>query len=368
MAMKRRTKLTVGLLSLGAAVAAGGALRAHRAAGSARSAAGTVAVTRGTIIQKALAVGTIEPRVEISVKSQISGVVGRLYADVGDFVRAGDPLLEIRPTPTPLELAEARRQVELREIELDNLRRDIARQSALKDQGLVADRDYEATQQRYAEAQVQLQMAKERLALLDRGKITIAQDRLETVVRAPITGFILEKTVQLGDPVVPLTTYQEGTVLMTMAEMKDLVFRGTVDEIDVGKLREGMPVTIKIGALPQAQVDGVLSKISLKAKKQDNAAVFPVEIALVNTHGVRLRAGYSANADIVIARRDSVLMLPERVVTFAGDSAQVTVLLPDGTTERRTIRTGLSDALNVEILEGLAQGDRVLEPATRTIK
>ncbi len=366
--MKRRTKWTLGLLSIGVILAAGGALRARKAAGSARLTARTVAVTRGQIIQKALAVGTIEPRVQISVKSQISGVVGRLYADVGDFVKAGDPLLEIRPTPTPLELAEARRQVELREIELDNLRRDIARQSALKDQGLVSDRDYEATQQRYAEAQVQLQMAKERLALLDRGKVTIAQDRIETVVRAPITGFILENTVQLGDPVVPLTTYQEGTVLMTMAEMKDLLFRGTVDEIDVGKLREGMPVTIKIGALPQAQLDGVLSKISLKAKKQDNATVFPVEITLVDTHGVRLRAGYSANADIIIARRDSVLMLPERVVTFAGDSALVTLLLPDGATERRTVRTGLSDALNVEILDGLKEGDRVLEPAARTVK
>jgi HlyD family secretion protein len=295
-------------------------------------------------------------------------VVGRLYADEGDFVRAGDPLLEVKPTPTPLELADARRQVELRQIELDNLKRDINRQTALQKQGLVSDQQFETTQQNYAESQVQLKMAQERLALLDQGKVSTASGAIETVVRSPITGFILEKTVQLGDPVVPLTTYQEGTVLMTMAEMKDLLFRGTVDEIDVGKLKEGMPVTIKIGALPDATIEGMLSKISLKGKKQDNATVFPVEITLTGTHGTKLRAGYSANADIIVAQRDSALTIPERVVTFAGDSATVTVVQPDGTKQPRTITTGLSDALNVEVLKGLSLGDRVAEPALREIK
>jgi HlyD family secretion protein len=150
--------------------------------------------------------------------------------------------------------------------------------------------------------------------------------------------------------------------------MSDLLFRGTVDEIDVGKLEEGMPAAIKIGALPDARVDGRVAKISLKARKQDNAAVFPVEIALVDTHGAILRAGYSANADIIIARRDSALVIPERLVRFAGDSATVTVLLADGKTETRTITTGLSDALNVEVRSGLAEGEKVVEPPQRQIR
>src|SRR3990172_7815011 len=290
--MKRRTKVVVGVLGLAVVLAGVGVVRS-KADGSADGTTKTVSVTRGQIVEKALAVGTIEPRVEISVKSQISGVVGRLYADVGDLVRAGDPLLEVKPNPTPLELADARRQVELRHIELDNLKRDITRQSSLKQQGLVSEREYELTQQRYAEAEVQL------------------------------------------------TTYQEGTVLMTMAEMKDLLFRGTVDEIDVGKLHEGMPVTIKIGAIPEAKIEGILSKISLKAKKQESATVFPVEISLVEMHGSQLRAGYSAT---------------------------VTVLLPDGRTEKRTIKTGLSDALNVEVVSGLRDGEKVVEPPPREIK
>jgi len=365
--MKSRTKWLIGTVVLVGATA-GVAVVRSKADGSADGTTKTVTVTRGEIVDKALAVGTIEPEIEIEVKSQTSGVVRARFADVGDFVRAGDPLLEIKPNPTPLELADARRQVELRQLELNNLKKDAARLSTLKEQGLVSDQEYEGTLRRLSEVEVQVQMASERLALLESGKIKIADDDIETVVRSPITGFILEKTVEIGDPVVPLSTYQEGTVLLTMAAMSDLLFRGTVDEIDVGKLKEGMPVTIKVGALPEAHVEGRLAKISLKARKQDNATVFPVEIALVNTHGAVLRAGYSANADIIIARRDSALMIPERLVTFAGDSATVTVLLPDGKTEVHKITTGLSDALNVEVLSGLADGDKVVEPAPKEIK
>lgn len=365
--MSRRTKWVVGL-GLVAGALAGVAVVRSKAAGSDDGTTKTVAVTRGEIVDKALAVGTIEPRIEIEVKSQTSGVVRAQFADVGEFVRAGDPLLEIKPNPTPLELADARRQVELRELEVDNLKRDIDRQATLKQQGLVSDQEYETSQRRYAEVSVQVQMARERLALLESGKIRIANDNIETVVRSPITGFILEKAVEIGDPVVALSTYQEGTVLMSMAEMKDLLFRGTVDEIDVGKLREGLAVAIKIGALPDAKIEGTLSKISLKARKQDQATVFPVEITLVETHGTVLRAGYSANADVIIDRREGALMIPERLVTFEGDSASVTVLLPDGRTERRTIKTGLSDALNVEVLSGLAEGDKVVEPPPREIR
>jgi HlyD family secretion protein len=365
--MTRRTRWLLGAVVVVLA-SAGVAVVRSQADGSDDGTTRTVSVTRGEIVDQALAVGTIEPEIEVEVKSQSSGVVRARFADVGDFVKAGDALLEIKPNPTPLELADARRQVELRRLELDNLKRDAARLSTLKSQGLVSDQEYEGTLRRVSEVEVQVQMASERLALLESGKVTIAEDDIETVVRSPITGFILEKMVEIGDPVVPLSTYQEGTVLLTMAEMSDLLFRGTVDEIDVGKLREGMLVTIKVGALPEARVDGRLAKISLKARKQDNATVFPVEIALVNVHGAVLRAGYSANAGIIIARRDSALMIPERLVTFAGDSATVTVVLPDGRTELRTITTGLSDALNVEVVSGLTEGDRVVEPGTREIR
>lgn len=381
--MKRRRKIvwSVLIVVLIAGVAAG-----VRAANGSKSTdeVQTVEVTRSDLVDRALAVGTIEPDVEIVVKSKVSGVVRRRFADEGEYVRAGSPLLDIRPDPTPLELVEARRQIELREIELAQRTADLTRQQALRAQGLISEQEFETTQRGHAEAGLQMQMAMERLALLEDGRVTIKEREIESVVTSPIDGYILERIVQVGDPVVPLSTYQEGTVLMKMADMKELVFRGTVDEIDVGRLSEGMDVELRIGALPNVSVRGVLARISLQGRKEDNATVFPVEIALKpfedqpagggtgsdgnpEASAATLRAGYSANADIIIARRDSVLVVPERVVYFEGDSAWVEVDTQAGLAEKRAIRTGLSDAINLEVVSGLEESDRVREKPAREI-
>jgi len=295
-------------------------------------------------------------------------VVQRRYADPGDFVNAGDPLLEIKPDPTPLELVEGRNQVQLQNIQLENLKKEIARQQSLKDQGLISEQQYDATQRQFAEATLQVQIARERLALLEKGRVTSGAGNVETVVRSPIRGFVLEKMVEVGDPVVPLTTYQEGTVLMTMADMRNLIFRGTIDEIDVGRLKEGMAAEIKIGALPDAKVAGIVTKISLKAKKEEQATTFPVEIAIRATGGITLRAGFSANADIIIRDRRGVLTIPERVVFFGKNEAYVNLPKADGTTEKRVITTGLSDAINIEVLSGLKENEKVLEKPQKEIK
>ena len=327
-----------------------------------------VAVTRGELVDKAMAIGTIEPRVEVGVKSILAGVVRKRYAEVGDYVKKGAPLLEISPNPTPLELIELRRSIEMRQIELKNLQKELERQTELKKQNLNSDTDVELAQRRVDESTVQLSLSQERLSLQESGRIVGGDNAVETVIRSPIDGFVLEDSIEIGDPVVPLTPYQEGTVLMRMAAMKDLIFRGTVDEIDVGRLTEGMPVVIKIGALPDAQVKGKLSKIWLKARKQEQATVFPIEIVLTEVTGTTLRAGYSANAEVIIARRDSVVLIPERLITQRNDSSFVTVKKDDGTGEERRIKTGLSDAINVEVLEGLTVGEQVQEKPPKEIK
>lgn len=328
----------------------------------------TVAVERADIVDKALAVGQIEPDVEIGVKAQVSGVVKQLRADVGDHVQAGTPLLEIQPNPTPLQLVEARRQVEMDEADIPYLRREYERMEELRERGVVTVEEFEKARQRREQAELRVQLARERLALLEDGRVTSAGGDVETTITAPITGFILEKTVEVGDPVVPLTPSQAGTVLMSMAEMDDLIFRGTVDEIDVGRLEVGMPAEIKIGALPDAGVRGELVEISLKARKEENSTVFPVEIAVAaDSAGTLLRAGYSANAEVIIERRTDVLSIPERVVTFEDDSAFVEVWTPAGGRERRAVETGLSDAVRVEVLGGLEEGERVVEPEPREI-
>jgi HlyD family secretion protein len=327
-----------------------------------------VKVVRGDIVDKALAVGTIEPENEISIKSKVSGVVGRIFADAGTWVKAGDPLLEVKPDPTPLELADAKRQVQLSQVEVDNLTKESVRQESLAKKKLIAQRDYEDFQRNFQEAELRLKISKEKLALLESGKVRIENTEIESIVKAPISGYVLSKSVEVGDPVTPLTSYQEGTVLMKVANMERLLFKGTVDEIDVGKLREGMETEIKVGALPTDKIEGKLSKISLKAEKKENATVFPIEIVIPATKNATLRAGYSANANVIIQKKDSVLVIPERVVTFRNDSAFVKVVLGPGKNEERLIKTGLSDAINIEVLRGLQEGDSVYEKPVKKIE
>jgi HlyD family secretion protein len=203
---------------------------------------------------------------------------------------------------------------------------------------------------------------------MESGRVKIDNTEIESIVKAPIDGYVLSKTVEVGDPVTPLTTYQEGTVLMKMANMERLLFKGTVDEIDVGKLKEGMETILKVGALPNDTVRGVLRKISLKAEKKENATVFPIEILIPKANNATLRAGYSANANIIIKKMTNVLIIPERVVTFRNDSAFVKVVLSADKEEDRYIKTGLSDAINIEVVAHLAEGDSLAEKPVKKIE
>jgi HlyD family secretion protein len=327
-----------------------------------------VTVEEGTIVEKALAVGTIEPQNEIQVKSKISGVVSRIYAEPGTYIERGQPLIEIEPDPTPLELAEAKRNLEMSAIDVNTARRELDRMTQLKDRNLISEREYEEFIRRHDDAVLRDQMNRERLQLLESGRVNIAGTEIESIIKAPISGYILEKMVDIGDPVVPLTSFQAGTALMTMAAMDNLLFKGTVDEIDVGKLFEGMPAEIKIGAMPGVVITGHLDKISLKAQRQENAIVFPVEIVIDNTNGHTLRAGFSANADIIIERRENILIVPERVITFTDGISMVE--LQGSTPQARVeheIETGLSDAINIEVKDGLKKGDKVLEKPVRKL-
>jgi HlyD family secretion protein len=327
-----------------------------------------IKVTRATIVDKALAVGTVEPENEISIKSKVSGVVKKIYADAGTHVKAGDPLLEVKPDPTPLELADAKRQVQLAEVAMDNLTKERVRQESLMNKKLISSKDFEDFERRFQETQLQLKIAREHLALLESGRVKIENTEIESMVKAPINGFVLRKMVEVGDPVTPLTSYQEGTVLMKMANMEKLIFKGTVDEIDVGRLKEGMEAELKIGARPNDKIVGVLTKISLKAEKKDNATVFPIEISIPRTSNTTLRAGYSANASVIIQKKDSVLTIPERVVTFRNDSTFVRLVGPQGKEEERPITTGLSDAISIEVVAGLTDGEEVMEKPVKKIE
>lgn len=362
-------KIVVSLVVLGALGAVGYGVAKARGGGK-EPPYKTVEVTRGNVVDKALATGQIVPLQEISVKSQISGIVQRAFADVGDEVKAGDPLFAISPDATPLQLTEAQRNVELAQVAYARAKADYDRLANLFGNGLISQGDLDASKQVYDQARITLDLERERLQLLREGKIVRATGGVDSIIRAPASGTVLERLVNPGDPVVPLTSFQEGTPLMTLADMGSLLFKGTVDEIDVGKLQEGMPVRIQIGALPEAKVEGRLAKIAPKAKEEEGSTLFDVEISIEQAEGAVLRAGYSANADIVIREKTDVLVIPERLVTFADGKATVEIppANPEGEPEKREITVGLSDGLTIEVVSGLAEGELVIERPPKEIK
>ena len=327
----------------------------------------TVEVARGPVVEKALAVGAIRPKREIAVKSKISGIVKRSYREVGDLVRAGDPLFEILPDPTPLELTEAKRELEIAKNVFDQAQKRHERSQALRSQGIVSSQDSDTADKEIEDARIRLNLATEKLALLQKGRVLSAN--VESIIRAPIGGTVLELLVNEGDPVVPLTSYQAGTALTNLADMSTLVFKGTVDEIDVGKLREGMPARIKVGALPDAAVEGTVYKIAPKSRTAEGATLFDVEIQLAAGAPVVLRAGYSANADIVVREKTDVLLLPERLVTFADGKATVEQPGAEGAEPvKKEVKVGLSDGIHIEVLDGLKHKDLVVERPPKKIE
>jgi HlyD family secretion protein len=273
-----------------------------------------------------------------------------------------------------MELTEARREVEIAKNVFDQAQKKYDRSRTLRDQGILATQDWDQADKDIQDARIRLELASERLALIEKGRVkgNLQGNRLavESIIRAPIAGTVLELLVNEGDPVVPLTSYQAGTALTNLADMNTLVFKGTVDEIDVGKLHEGMPAHIKIGALPEAKVEGKIYKISPKSKTAEGATLFDVEIELLPAKDVVLRAGYSANAEIAVREKHDVLVLPERLVTFADGKA--TVELPGASEKadptKKEIKVGLSDGMNVEVAEGLKEKDLVVERPPKKIE
>lgn len=326
-----------------------------------------VNVTRGTISENALAVGTIEPEQEIKVKSTIPGIVSEVLFKVGDEVREGNPLFKISPNPTPVEYVEARRNMEMAQVSLDKLQRDRERYLKLFKEALIPRSEMDALESAYNEARLRYQIAQEKFELMEKGRIRMSNRDIDSTVKSPIDGMILSQSVFQGDPVVPLTNFQPGTELCSLADMENLLFKGTVDEIDVGKIHIGMEAEIQIGALPDSRILGLVDRIYPKARKEGNATLFDIEILISDAGGELLRAGYSATATITVQSRENILVLPERLVLFENGRKFVEVM-GDEVVEKREVQTGLSDGLNIEIVEGLSENESIVERPPREIR
>jgi HlyD family secretion protein len=361
------------VVALGGLLLVSGGLYAFTRGGKKDGGFKQVAVETGAVTEKAVAVGQVQPRQKFSVKSKISGIVARCYVQVGDRVKAGDSLFEIAPDPTPLEVTEVDRQVDSAKASFVRAKLEYDRSVELSESGVLPRSDRDTKKEAFELARIALDKAEQNRDLTRNGRLATSTGRgMESIIRAPAAGTILTRPLNPGDPVVPLTSYQPGTEMATVADMGDLVFRGTVDEIDVGKLKVGLPARIKVGALPNDVVTGKVARIAPQAQQKEGATLFDVEIELDPGAKITLRAGYSANADLVIREKKDVLVLPERLVLFEDGGKKTFVEIanasdPSKPPKKTEITVGISDGLNVEVVKGLEKGQKVVERPPKEI-
>ena len=322
----------------------------------------TKVVTVGTIQKTTIVTGKIEPRDEVEIKPQISGIITELYKQAGDKVRVGDAIAKIKVIPDMAQLNSAESRVRLAKYNLENSRQVFERDSLLLAQEVIAHETYEKSRLQYISDLEELQAAEDHLSITRDGVAKKAEtDFTNTIVKSTITGTVLDVPVKVGNSVVLTNTFNDGTTIATVADMQDLLFVGSIDETEVGKLREGMRMDLVIGALNDQRFTATLEYIAPKGTEQNGAMMFEIKGAATIPDTVIIRAGYSANAEIVLNERVNVLTIPEANVEMEDNKSFVQLITDTITQEvtRREIQTGLSDGLTIEVTEGLKEGDMI---------
>ncbi len=310
------------------------------------------------IVTKTVAIGTIVPRQEINIKSQVSGVVDELYMDGGEQVSEGDLIARIKLIPDMEHLNQAQSQLQTARINLRNTERELQRQKRLFEQNLISESEYNSFLLSYELQQESVAAAENNVSLITEGATTSA-DQTSNRVRATASGMVLDVPVKEGVFVIESNTFNEGTTIAIIADMTDLIFEGQVDESEVGNLREGMELILNIGALDGETFPATLEYISPKGIEDQGTINFEIRAAIKLEEDDFLRAGYSANADIIMAQKEEVLAINEGNLLFEEDGRFVEVEVGEQQFEKRRVKTGISDGINIEILEGLDLGDAI---------
>lgn len=310
--------------------------------------------------------GKIEPRNEVNVKPQISGIITEILKEAGQKVEAGEVIAKVKVIPDMSSLSAAQARVRLAGINERQARIDFEREKTLFDKGLVSADEYDKIAQALRQAREESAAAQDNLEVVRDGVSKTNASASSTLIRSTVTGLILDIPVKVGNSVILANTFNDGTTIATVANMNDLIFRGNIDETEVGRLTTGMTMKITIGALQDLKFDARLEYISPKATDQNGANQFEIKAAVnLPTSSEQIRSGYSANAEIVLAEARGVLSVPESAIEFSGNDTFVYVVKGSGKEkkyERRKVTTGLSDGINIEIRSGLKKGETVRGP------
>lgn len=313
------------------------------------------------LVETTVASGRIVPAREVSVKSRVSGVVEAVFVVPGQRVRRGEPLVNIGPVADEVRLSELRAAVDEASIAYRFAARELARMRGLTQAGVEATSHLDDAQREADQRALALRVARERLRLVRDGG-TATSKRKGNIVRATVDGTVLDVPVEAGSYIVEANPMSDGTTLATIADLDVMIFVGHVDEADAGALRISMPLELRIAALSNRALAGRLDFIAPKSRAGDGPTTYEIKASIAKVSDVPLRAGYSANAEIVVARADDALSVREHLLQFDKGHTYLEVVGPDKKVERREVRTGLSDGIYVEVLSGVSRDAQIHVP------
>lgn len=318
-------------------------------------------VSMGNIEKRTVATGKVEPRNEILIKPQMSGIIAEIYKEAGDKVQAGDIIAKIKVIPDMVSLNSAESRVERAQLAYNQSKVNFDRASKLFSDKVISREEFEKTELQYKNDKEELKSAKDNLSLVRDGISTDKSQISNTLVRSTINGTILDIPVKVGNSVIQSNSFNDGTTIATVANMNDMLFVGKLDETEVGRMSVGMPMDISIGAIQDKKLSAKLEYVSPKGTEENGAIMFQMKAAVSVPSDVFVRAGYSANAEIILSRLSNVITVPESCVEFSGDTSFVYVLTkPEPQTfEKKRVVTGLSDGIKIEIKSGLKNKQKI---------
>ena len=312
------------------------------------------------VIMKTVATGAVKPRFEIEIKPQVSGIVDEIYVEAGDLVTKGQVIARVKIIPDMVNLNSAENRVNRAKINFEDAKIDYDRQQKLYDKNVISYTEFKTAKVAFDAAKEEVTAAENNLELIKNGVTKSAATATNTLVRSNNNGMVLDVPVEVGHSVIQSNTFNDGTTIAIVADMADMIFEGKVDETEVGKIKTGMPIELEIGAIDKEKFDAILAYISPKGKEENGAIQFEIKADVKLKEGQFIRAGYSANANIVLDRKDSVMVIPEGMLKFENDSSYVEIQKGvEQQFEKRYVKTGLSDGINIEITEGLTTTDKV---------
>ncbi len=311
-----------------------------------------------TIVKKTVATGSIVPRREVAIKPQVSGIIEELFVEAGQTVKEGQLLAKVKIVPNIVSVNTAETTLETARINFQQSEKELNRHKTLFEQQVIADQEFNRVQLDFNLKKEALQAAETNLQLVREGASRKA-GQVSNLVYSPVAGMLLDVPVKVGTSVIERNTFNAGTTIATVADMKSLIFEGLVDESEVGKIKEGMDLNLVIGALEGRTFNAVLEYIAPKGDTSEGAIKFQVRAKMELDDKDFIRAGYSANADIVLDRKENVLALKESMLQFKKDSIFVEVETQPQQFEKRLVKTGISDGINIEVLSGIGKKDKV---------